>query len=110
MAESEARFHDQKGPKTADKIVSPSSVSILQDFLIAIAQESESNLGCGVADPQEGILLVGSVPAERAIRAEAAVALLLCVRQPLRVSCLELLLALPSTLPAQTNVQVHCCA
>ena len=29
-------------------------MSILQDFLIAIVWESESNLGCGVADLQEG--------------------------------------------------------
>ena len=49
-------------------------VSILQDFLIAIARESESNLGRGVADPQEGTLLVGAVPAEGAICAGAAVA------------------------------------
>ena len=37
-------------------------------------RESESNLGCGVADPQESTLLVGAVPAEGAIRAGAAVA------------------------------------
>ena len=49
-------------------------ISILQDFLIAIMRESESNLGCGVADPQEGSLLVGAIPAEGAIRAGAAVA------------------------------------
>ena len=49
-------------------------VSILQDFLIAIVRESESNLGCGVADPQEGALLVGAIPAEGAIGAEVPVA------------------------------------
>ena len=49
-------------------------ISILQDFLIAIVRKSESNLGCGVADPQESFLLVGAIPAEGAIRAGAAVA------------------------------------
>ena len=48
-------------------------ISILQDFLTAIVRESESNLGCGVADPQEGSL-VGAIPVKGAIRAEAAVA------------------------------------
>ena len=47
---------------------------ILQDFLIASMRESESNLGCCIADPQEGAILVGAVPAEGAIRAGAAVA------------------------------------
>ena len=37
-------------------------------------RESESNLGCGVADPQEGSL-VGATPAESAICAEAAAGL-----------------------------------
>ena len=36
-------------------------------------RESESNLGCGVADPQEGSLLVGAIP-EGVIRAGGAVA------------------------------------
>ena len=49
-------------------------VSILQDFLIAIVQKSESKLGCGVADPQKGFLLVGAIPAEGAIGAGAVVA------------------------------------
>ena len=49
-------------------------ISILQDFLIAIMRESESNLGCGVADSQEGSLLVGAIPAEGAIRVGAALA------------------------------------
>ena len=49
-------------------------VSILQDFRIVIVRESESNLGCGVADPQEGALLVGAIPAEGAIGAGGAVA------------------------------------
>ena len=49
-------------------------VSILQSFLIAIVRKSESNLGCGMADAQESALLVGAVPDEGAIRAEAAVA------------------------------------
>ena len=47
-------------------------ISILQDFLNASARESESNLECSVADLQEGPKLVGVVPAEGAIRAEAA--------------------------------------
>ena len=47
-------------------------ISILQDFLIAIMRESKTNLGCGVADSQEGSLLVGAIPAEGAIRAGAA--------------------------------------
>ena len=37
-------------------------------------RESDSNLGCGIADPEEGALLIGAVPAESAIRAGAAVA------------------------------------
>ena len=46
-------------------------VSILQDFLIASVRESESNLGCCVADPE---ILIGAVPTKSAICAGAAVA------------------------------------
>ena len=49
-------------------------VSILQDFLIASVRESESNLGCCVADPEEGAILIGAVPTKSAICAGAAVA------------------------------------
>ena len=47
---------------------------ILQDFLIASMPESEPNLGCCVADSEEGTILIGAVPGKSAICAEVAVA------------------------------------
>ena len=49
-------------------------VSILQGLPHCHSAGVESNLGCGVADPQEGVLLVGAISAEGAIGARAAVA------------------------------------
>ena len=49
-------------------------VAILQDFLTASMRESEPNLGCCVADPEEGTILIGAVPGKSAICAGAAVA------------------------------------
>ena len=49
-------------------------VSILQDFLIASVRESESDLGCCVADSKEDAILICAVPTKNAICAEAAVA------------------------------------
>ena len=42
MPKSEARFHDQKGPKTADKIVSPSSIPPDLGRLNAVGHLEES--------------------------------------------------------------------